>query len=114
METLSNGQLLLSPPHNNAQMQRNDSQTMQITQPSYSAPSSPIGSPGAHSSASFSLPSNLFTNDTGDPNWQANKSTVRERNAAMFNNELMSDISFVVGSDGGECKRIEFSRMNAF
>lgn len=35
--------------------------------------------------------------DTGDPNWQATKSTVRERNAAMFNNDLMSDITFVVG-----------------
>lgn len=38
--------------------------------------------------------------NTGDPNWQATKSTVRERNAAMFNNELMADISFIVGSDG--------------
>lgn len=100
VETLSNGQMLLSPPHNNNahQLQR-ENQNMQITQPS-SAPASPIASPGAQSSTSFSLPSNLFTNDTGDPNWQANKSTVRERNAAMFNNELMSDISFVVGSDG--------------
>lgn len=46
------------------------------------------------------MPNNLFAIDTGDPNWQATKPTVRERNAAMFNNELMSDISFVVGSDG--------------
>lgn len=38
--------------------------------------------------------------DTGDPNWQATKSSVRERNAAMFNNDLMADIRFVVGSDG--------------
>lgn len=108
VETLSNGQLLLSPPHNNAQMQRNENHTMQITQPC-SAPSSPIASPGAHSSTSFSLPCNLFTNDTGDPNWQANKSTVRERNAAMFNNELMSDICFIVGSDGGKWAGIFFT-----
>lgn len=97
METLNNGHLLLSPPHNNAQMQREN--MMQITQPC-SVPSSPLASPGALSSTSFNIPSNIFTIDTGDPNWQATKSTVRERNAAMFNNELMSDISFVVGSDG--------------
>lgn len=86
----------MSPPHNNLQMQR---ENMQVTQPS-SMPSSPLISPGAQSSTSFQMPNSLFTIDTGDPNWQATKSTVRERNAAMFNNELMSDISFIVGSDG--------------
>lgn len=96
VESLNNGHLLLSPPHNNAQMQR---ENMQVTQPC-SAPSSPLASPGAQSSTSFTIPNNIFAIDTGDPNWQATKSTVRERNAAMFNNELMSDISFVVGSDG--------------
>ena len=30
--------------------------------------------------------------NTLDPNWQALKPTVRERNAAMFNNDLMADI----------------------
>ncbi|XP_013100014.1 BTB/POZ domain-containing protein 6-B isoform X3 [Stomoxys calcitrans] len=39
------------------------------------------------------------SNDTADPNWQATKATVLERNAAMFNNELMSDVRFVVGGD---------------
>lgn len=97
VESLNNGHLLLSPPHNNAQMQR---ETTQVTQPC-SAPSSPLASPGAqNASTSFQMPNNLFAIDTGDPNWQATKPTVRERNAAMFNNELMSDISFVVGSDG--------------
>lgn len=96
---------------------------MQITQPC-SAPSSPLASPGALSSTSFCMPTSSSTGsasgsssteingqhqnhhnaacpiDTGDPNWQATKSTVRERNAAMFNNELMADIKFVVGSDG--------------
>lgn len=72
---------------------------MQVTQPS-SMPSSPLTSPGAQSSTSFAIPNNMFTIDTGDPNWQATKPTVRERNGAMFNNELMSDISFVVGIDG--------------
>lgn len=96
VESLNNGHLLLSPPHNNSQMQR---ENMQVTQPS-SIPSSPLISPGAQSSTSFTLPNTIFAIDTGDPNWQATKSTVRERNAAMFNNELMSDISFIVGSDG--------------
>ena len=34
---------------------------------------------------------------TQDPNWQSNKSSVRERNSAMFNNSLMADINFIVG-----------------
>ena len=34
---------------------------------------------------------------TRDPNWQSTKSSVRERNAAMFNNSLMADVTFVVG-----------------
>lgn len=96
VESLNNGHLLLSPPHNNSHMQR---ENMQVTQPS-SIPSSPLTSPGAQSSTSFTMPNTMFTIDTGDPNWQATKPTVRERNAAMFNNELMSDISFIVGSDG--------------
>ena len=35
--------------------------------------------------------------DTEDPNWQSNKSSVRERNFSMFNNSLMADIFFLVG-----------------
>ncbi|KFB35308.1 hypothetical protein ZHAS_00001580 [Anopheles sinensis] len=98
-------------------------ENMQVTQPS-SAPSSPtIASPGALSSTSFCLANgsngaggggasgagigfgghsvinSTTAADTADPNWQANKSTVRERNAAMFNNDLMADIRFIVGSD---------------
>ncbi|GAB0100025.1 BTB/POZ domain-containing protein 6 [Sergentomyia squamirostris] len=96
-ETLNNG-LPLSPPHNSVLMQR---ENMQVMQPC-SAPSSPLASPGALNVTSFSLPSStgVFTViDTGDPNWQATKPTVRERNAAMFNNELMADIKFAVGTD---------------
>lgn len=95
----------MSPPHNNALLNQRDS--LLITQPS-SIPSSPLASPGAQStSTSFCLQSalsntNLNENDdpTTDPNWQATKPTVRERNAAMFNNELMADIKFIVGGDG--------------
>uniref|UniRef100_UPI00358DF592 BTB/POZ domain-containing protein 6-like n=1 Tax=Myxine glutinosa TaxID=7769 RepID=UPI00358DF592 len=32
--------------------------------------------------------------------WQAQCATVRERNAAMFNNRLMADVTFVVGPPG--------------
>lgn len=31
-------------------------------------------------------------------NWQANQATVRERNAVMFNNPLMADVYFSVGT----------------
>lgn len=102
------------PPQNNSSLLQRDMQNMQITQPC-SAPSSPLASPGALSSTSFCMPANSTSGggtnghhhnhsacpiDTGDPNWQATKSTVRERNAAMFNNELIADIKFIVGSDG--------------
>lgn len=69
---------------------------MQITQPA-SAPTSPLASPNL-TTTSFTL--TCPGQSTVDPNWQASKPTVRERNAAMFNNELMADIRFVVGSPG--------------
>lgn len=88
--------------HNNAQMQRENIQVTQPCSAPSSSPSSPLASPGALSTT-FCMPSSGNSCpiiNTGDPNWQATKSTVRERNAAMFNNELMADISFIVGSDG--------------
>ena len=33
-----------------------------------------------------------------DPDWQASKSNMKERNAVMFNNELQADVHFIVGS----------------
>jgi BTB/POZ domain-containing protein 3/6 len=103
----------MSPPHNNIQQPQSNSRNgdnLLITQPS-SIPSSPLPSPSAQSSSSqFCLqsPSALTINQetatedhpTSDPNWQANKPSVRERNAAMFNNELMADVTFLVGCDG--------------
>ncbi|XP_063707524.1 BTB/POZ domain-containing protein 6-B isoform X4 [Culicoides brevitarsis] len=90
---------------------------MQVTQPT-SPLDSPLPSPISMHSTSFSLPSSSHYHllncsngsagsssagsgaaDTADPNWQACKSTVRERNAAMFNNELMADVQFIVGSE---------------
>ncbi|KAJ8308449.1 hypothetical protein KUTeg_013323 [Tegillarca granosa] len=32
-------------------------------------------------------------------NWQANQNTLQERNAVMFNNSLMADVYFIVGSE---------------
>lgn len=34
---------------------------------------------------------------TTEADWQCSKTTVRERNACLFNNELMSDVTFIVG-----------------
>ena len=34
-----------------------------------------------------------------DPNWQASLKSVRERNAVMFNSELMADVYFIVGEE---------------
>lgn len=89
-ENLNNGSASLSPPHGVSQRE-----TTQITQPA-SATSSPLASPGL-TNTNFNLcpgPSTL------DPNWQATKPSVRERNAAMFNNELIADVKFVVGTPG--------------
>ena len=42
---------------------------------------------------------------TEEHNWQASQACVRDRNAVMFNNPLMSDVSFKVGN-GGNVKSI--------
>lgn len=43
-------------------------------------------------------------NQTLDTNWQASKGSIRERNAAMFTNELMADIHFLVGpTNNAQC-----------
>jgi BTB/POZ domain-containing protein 3/6 len=84
-ETLNNGALSLSPPHIISQREN-----LQVMQPA-SAPGSPPSSPCV---------SPIGPPGTLDPNWQASKPTVRERNAAMFNNDLMADVRFIVGSPG--------------
>lgn len=70
--------------------------TSAINQP-LSAPASPLSSLSSPITQ-LNLPSP--GDCTQDPNWQATKPTVRERNAAMFNNHLMADIIFIVGSPG--------------
>ena len=59
----------------------------------------PASAPGSPPSSPCVSPVGL-AGTTLDSNWQATKPTVRERNAAMFNNDLMADVRFVVGSSG--------------
>eukprot|EP00088_Acartia_fossae_P038930 TRINITY_DN4046_c0_g1_i4.p1 TRINITY_DN4046_c0_g1~~TRINITY_DN4046_c0_g1_i4.p1 ORF type:complete len:692 (+),score=162.86 TRINITY_DN4046_c0_g1_i4:47-2122(+) len=68
--------------------------------PSTSFPSSSLISPSPPPSPSKPISP---AQTTRDPNWQSTKSSVRERNAAMFNNSLMADVTFLVGSQ--ECQR---------
>ncbi|XP_017848533.1 BTB/POZ domain-containing protein 6-B isoform X2 [Drosophila busckii] len=66
-----------------------------------STPSSGSGSYvcAAGSNSSYAAVGACNAIDTADPNWQASKATVLERNAAMFNNELLSDVKFIVGGE---------------
>lgn len=59
---------------------------------------------GSISSSSDTIGSSSTANvysSTGHPvyNWQATKTTVKERFAFMFNNEILSDVHFIVGRD---------------
>lgn len=78
----------LSPPPPAA----TDSAPVQVQQP-VSAPTSPTAArPHCLSPAPAA--------STDDPNWQASRAGLRERNAAMFNNELMADVHFICGPTG--------------
>ena len=48
--------------------------------------------------SSMSSPASLAQQQQNH-NWQATKSSVRERNAVMFNNDLMADVHFMVGGN---------------
>ncbi|XP_034833913.2 BTB/POZ domain-containing protein 6-B isoform X2 [Maniola hyperantus] len=94
-ENINNGGgLSLSPPHTISQRETGT----QVSQ-CYSGPPSPCGSTSSALSPTVS-PAPPPGTATLDPNWQATKPTVRERNAAMFNNQLMADITFIVGGPG--------------
>ena len=43
--------------------------------------------------------------DERNSDWQASKSSMKERHAFMFNNELQADVHFIVGS-GSDQRRI--------
>lgn len=47
---------------------------------------------------------NLNNNNIESTNWQSFHPTLRERNALMFNNELMADVHFIVGPAGASKK----------
>jgi len=87
-----NGSVGLSPPHHISQRE-----LQQVMQPA-SAPGSPP--PQTQSPCVSPISSPVGPQSTLDPNWQASKPTVRERNAAMFNNDLMADVKFLVGPPG--------------
>ncbi|XP_025133252.2 BTB/POZ domain-containing protein 6 [Bubalus kerabau] len=59
-------------------------------------PSAPLPAPPPPAPA----PPPPDNNNPESPNWQSFHPTLRERNALMFNNELMADVHFVVGPPG--------------
>lgn len=83
--------------HNEGSSSSSKSGNMQILNSPDSPPTSPISINSMF--MPLQLNSQIGQVDTSDPNWQSQKSTVRERNASMFNNELMADVTFIVGSD---------------
>ncbi|ODM90216.1 BTB/POZ domain-containing protein 3 [Orchesella cincta] len=61
------------------------------------------------STATLATPSSSSSkrsqDSTRELDWQSSKATVRERNSAMCNNELMSDVHFLVSNNGGEAQK---------
>lgn len=60
---------------------------------------SSAGSSSASSSQSCSSSQSLHSDSHPVYNWQATKTTVKERFAFMFNNEILCDVHFIVGRD---------------
>ena len=92
-----------SPPN-----METDSASRELTQ--WSAAVANVQSPASTASVLQTCTSSNTTAGsatTNDPNWQASKLTIRERNAAMFNNELMADVHFVVGNPGNRIRTHE-------
>ncbi|XP_037551027.1 BTB/POZ domain-containing protein 6-B [Nematolebias whitei] len=60
------------------------------------------GSSGGGSAATTPTSQQNITNNNTEPagSWQCSHPTLRERNALMFNNELMADVHFIVGPLG--------------
>lgn len=67
-----------------------------VTDPVWKSPRNPPPSP------SISLPTSQASREY---NWQANMSSVREKNSVMYNNPLMADVYFTLGS-GNNKQRI--------
>lgn len=67
----------------------------------------PVCQASSSSSSSATTPTtqqNINNNNVDPPSWQCSHPTLRERNALMFNNELMADVHFIVGPLGGSQK----------
>ncbi|XP_075387378.1 BTB/POZ domain-containing protein 6 isoform X2 [Tenrec ecaudatus] len=60
-------------------------------------PRCPPCAPAPPPSPPVPAPPALDNNNVDSPNWQSFHPTLRERNALMFNNELMADVHFIVG-----------------
>uniref|UniRef100_A0A8C9G1B4 BTB domain-containing protein n=1 Tax=Pavo cristatus TaxID=9049 RepID=A0A8C9G1B4_PAVCR len=54
--------------------------------------------------ANTNILQNLNNNNLESASWQSCHPTLRERNALMFNNELMADVHFIVGPPGASKK----------
>ncbi|KAM6917711.1 BTB/POZ domain-containing protein 6-B-like [Lycodopsis pacificus] len=66
---------------------------------------SQVAGGGGGSSVATTPTTQLNNNNNVDPpSWQCSHPTLRERNALMFNNELMADVHFIVGPLGGSQK----------
>ncbi|KPP73260.1 BTB/POZ domain-containing protein 6-like [Scleropages formosus] len=75
---------------------------------SLSAPAKKSTLPVPHATrptATSAAQQNINNNNVETTSWQSAHPTLRERNALMFNNELMADVHFVVGPPG-ESQRV--------
>ncbi|XP_068607771.1 BTB/POZ domain-containing protein 6-B-like [Brachionichthys hirsutus] len=71
------------------------------TGPSHGSTDKPKEAPPLRPAASPTPPQNVNNNNVEPPSWRRSPPTLRERNALMFNNELMADVHFIVGPLGG-------------
>uniref|UniRef100_A0A1B6F9I4 BTB domain-containing protein n=2 Tax=Proconiini TaxID=565685 RepID=A0A1B6F9I4_9HEMI len=74
--------------------------------PHCESPDSEVGDSAGHDASTSDANSHNSTsflpNSHPVYNWQATKTTVKERFAFMFNNEILSDVHFIVGRDLGQ------------
>ncbi|KAL0602589.1 LOW QUALITY PROTEIN: BTB/POZ domain-containing protein 6 [Plecturocebus cupreus] len=63
-------------------------------------PRSPPSAPAPAPPPPAPVPPTFGNNHPESPGWRCCRPTLRERNALMFNNELMADVHFVVGPPG--------------
>lgn len=100
MATGSGSSVGLASNHDGQEAASNSVQSGAASAPSNAPVSS--AAPGAAQSAS---PPELGLQREPMYNWQATKSSLKERFAFLFNNELLSDVRFIVGK-GRQAQRI--------